>query len=197
MEASLFDFLREVLMPRPITDGRVQAREERRDGYPPTTAEDAKERLRFAMKFQQYTGPVHAKGLEDTAFYRYNVLLSLNEVGGDADRVGRTVEAFHEANARRLSRAAVRDDRDRDARHQARRGHAGADQRHLGAARRLVARGGPLAAAEPRPQARSWTASRRPIATTSTGSTRRSLGSGRDGIRGDPTRMSSNGFAPT
>jgi (1->4)-alpha-D-glucan 1-alpha-D-glucosylmutase len=102
MEASLFDFLREVLMQRPITTEEFR-REERRDGYPPTTAEDAKERLRFAMKFQQYTSPVHAKGLEDTAFYRFNVLLSLNEVGGDADRVGRTVEAFHEANARRLS----------------------------------------------------------------------------------------------
>ena len=35
------------------------------------------------MKLQQYTGPVHAKGLEDTSFYRYNLLLSLNDVGGD------------------------------------------------------------------------------------------------------------------
>ena len=42
------------------------------------------------MKLQQYTGPVQAKGLEDTAFYRYNVLLSLNEVGGDPSRFGRT-----------------------------------------------------------------------------------------------------------
>ena len=33
------------------------------------------------MKFQQYTGPVQAKGFEDTAFYRYNLLASLNEVG--------------------------------------------------------------------------------------------------------------------
>ena len=43
------------------------------------------------MKFQQYTGPLQAKGLEDTAFYRYNLLLSLNEVGGDPSRsaVGR------------------------------------------------------------------------------------------------------------
>jgi (1->4)-alpha-D-glucan 1-alpha-D-glucosylmutase len=102
MEGSLFDFLREVLMPRPLPTDEVR-RDERRDGYPPTTPEEAKERLRFAMKFQQYTSPVHAKGLEDTAFYRFNVLLSLNEVGGDPDRVGRTVEAFHEANARRLS----------------------------------------------------------------------------------------------
>ena len=40
------------------------------------------------MKFQQYTGPLQAKGLEDTAFYRYNVLFSLNEVGGDPSRFG-------------------------------------------------------------------------------------------------------------
>ena len=39
----------------------------------------------FAMKFQQYTGPVMAKGVEDTAFYRYYPLASLNEVGGDLD----------------------------------------------------------------------------------------------------------------
>jgi (1->4)-alpha-D-glucan 1-alpha-D-glucosylmutase len=55
------------------------------------------------MKLQQYSGPVQAKGLEDTAFYRYNVLLSLNEVGGDPSRFGRSVEEFHESN---LARAA-------------------------------------------------------------------------------------------
>ena len=53
------------------------------------------------MKLQQYTGPVQAKGLEDTAFYRYNVLLSLNEVGGDPSRFGRSVQEFHDANAMR------------------------------------------------------------------------------------------------
>jgi (1->4)-alpha-D-glucan 1-alpha-D-glucosylmutase len=53
------------------------------------------------MKLQQYTAPVHAKGMEDTAFYRYNVLLSLNEVGGDPSRFGRSVTDFHEANLRR------------------------------------------------------------------------------------------------
>ncbi len=75
---------------------------DRRAGYPPADAAEARERLRFAMKFQQYTGPVHAKGVEDTAFFRYNLLLSLNEVGGDPERIGRTVEEFHQANARRL-----------------------------------------------------------------------------------------------
>ena len=54
------------------------------------------------MKLQQYTGPVQAKGLEDTAFYRYNVLLSINEVGGDPGRFGRSVAEFHEASAQRL-----------------------------------------------------------------------------------------------
>ena len=77
--------------------------QERRDGYPPVDEAEAHERLRFAMKFQQYTGPVQAKGLEDTAFYRYNVLLSLNEVGGDPSRFGRSVEEFHDANAARAA----------------------------------------------------------------------------------------------
>jgi (1->4)-alpha-D-glucan 1-alpha-D-glucosylmutase len=57
--------------------------------------------LRFAMKFQQYTSPVTAKGVEDTAFYRYVRLLSLNEVGGDPRRFGTSVAAFHRENAER------------------------------------------------------------------------------------------------
>ncbi len=56
---------------------------------------------RFAMKFQQYTGPVMAKGLEDTAFYRYHRLVSLNEVGGDPRQFGLSVAAFHHANQER------------------------------------------------------------------------------------------------
>ena len=51
--------------------------------------------IRFAMKFQQYTGPVMAKSLEDTSFYRFNRLLSLNEVGSDPRRFGITPSAFH------------------------------------------------------------------------------------------------------
>ncbi len=50
---------------------------------------------RLAMKFQQYTGPVMAKGVEDTAFYRFNRLVSLNEVGGEPARFGTSVAAFH------------------------------------------------------------------------------------------------------
>jgi (1->4)-alpha-D-glucan 1-alpha-D-glucosylmutase len=53
------------------------------------------------MRFQQYTAPVQAKGVEDTAFYRYHVLSSLNEVGGDPGRFGRTVAEFHAASADR------------------------------------------------------------------------------------------------
>ena len=56
---------------------------------------DRDEVLSFAMRFQQYTGPVMAKAMEDTCFYRYNRLLSLNEVGGDPRQFGVTVSAFH------------------------------------------------------------------------------------------------------
>ncbi|MBI2810830.1 MAG: malto-oligosyltrehalose synthase, partial [Candidatus Melainabacteria bacterium] len=66
-DTSVFDFVRDVLLlnvPEP-SDG------DRRHSY-----------RAFVMKFQQYTGPVMAKGFEDTAFYRYHRLVSLNEVGG-------------------------------------------------------------------------------------------------------------------
>lgn len=101
MEASLFDFFWDVMLPRDIDAGARPAGQERREGYPPADIEEAAERRRFAMKLQQYTAPVQAKGLEDTAFYRYNVLLSVNDVGGDPSRFGRTVPEFHEANLRR------------------------------------------------------------------------------------------------
>ncbi|HEY0032223.1 MAG TPA: malto-oligosyltrehalose synthase [Devosia sp.] len=54
-------------------------------------------------RFQQYTGPVIAKGLEDTALYRYNRLVSLNEVGAHPDRFSMDIAAFHAANLRRLA----------------------------------------------------------------------------------------------
>ncbi len=102
MDATIFDFFREVLLPRdPEVAGSVQPQHERREGYPPVDATEGAERLRFAMKFQQYTGPLQAKGLEDTAFYRYNLLLSLNEVGGDPSRFGSSSTEFHELNRRR------------------------------------------------------------------------------------------------
>jgi (1->4)-alpha-D-glucan 1-alpha-D-glucosylmutase len=54
--------------------------------------------LSFMMRFQQFTGPLMGKGLEDTVLYVYNRLLSLNEVGGDPGLFGVTLEQFHHLN---------------------------------------------------------------------------------------------------
>jgi len=86
---SVFDFIASVLLLE----------------HPPTLSdEQAAERRLFALKVQQVSGPVAAKGVEDTAAYRYVALLSLNEVGGDLQQFGRSVAAFHRANIRRLER---------------------------------------------------------------------------------------------
>ena len=58
----------------------------------------------FAMRLQQYTAPVMAKGLEDTSFYRYHRLVSLNDVGGEPSRFGITPSAFHTATRQRAER---------------------------------------------------------------------------------------------
>ena len=58
----------------------------------------------FVSRFQQTSPPVTAKGIEDTAFYRYVRLLALNDVGGDPGRWGVSVEEFHRANAERARR---------------------------------------------------------------------------------------------
>ncbi|TAK06273.1 MAG: malto-oligosyltrehalose synthase [Candidatus Manganitrophaceae bacterium] len=68
------------------------------------TEEDRREQLAFVQKFQQCTGPIMAKGLEDTAFYVYNRLVSLNEVGGDPQTFGISAGDFHKQNAERLER---------------------------------------------------------------------------------------------
>ena len=66
--------------------------------FPPWAEEAARrERLEFAMRFQQITAPVTAKGYEDTALYRFNRLVSLNEVGADPSRFGTPVAEFHTA----------------------------------------------------------------------------------------------------
>jgi (1->4)-alpha-D-glucan 1-alpha-D-glucosylmutase len=102
MDPTIFDFFREIVLPRDADEGFAAPPGDRRTGgYPPADAAEAAGRLRFSMKFQQYTGPLQAKGLEDTAFYRYNLLLSLNEVGGDPSRFGCSVADFHEMNVRR------------------------------------------------------------------------------------------------
>ena len=54
-----------------------------------------------AHRFQQFTGAVMAKGVEDTAYYRANRFIALNEVGGDPDRFGLDPEQFHEAQRHR------------------------------------------------------------------------------------------------
>ncbi len=60
------------------------------------------ERIDFVLRFQQLTGPVMAKGVEDTAFYRKFPLISLNEVGNDPYSFGITLEGFHKKNIERL-----------------------------------------------------------------------------------------------
>ncbi|HET6467273.1 MAG TPA: malto-oligosyltrehalose synthase [Geminicoccaceae bacterium] len=62
------------------------------------------ETLGFAMRLQQVSGPVMAKALEDTAFYRWHRLVALNEVGGEPAHPPLGAEAFHAANAARLAR---------------------------------------------------------------------------------------------
>ncbi len=86
LDASVFDFVEAVLLLHGTDNPR-----ERLD-----------QRCHFAMKLQQLSGPVMAKGLEDTAFYRFNRLVSLNEVGGDPSRFGSGVDEFHrQSRARR------------------------------------------------------------------------------------------------
>ena len=86
LEESVFNFLRDILLFR----------------FPENLDEEARaEHLHFVLKFQQTTGPIMAKGLEDTAFYIYNRLAALNEVGGEPQRFGLTTSGFHERNARR------------------------------------------------------------------------------------------------
>jgi (1->4)-alpha-D-glucan 1-alpha-D-glucosylmutase len=85
--AAIFDFLRDVLLLRPPARG--------------AGADILRKRLAFTLKFQQLTGPVMAKGLEDTAFYVYNRFISLNEVGGSPRRFGVRMEEFHCANLER------------------------------------------------------------------------------------------------
>ncbi|HEY9862164.1 MAG TPA: malto-oligosyltrehalose synthase [Candidatus Obscuribacterales bacterium] len=60
--------------------------------------------LYFVMRMQQYTGPLMAKGVEDTTLYVYNRLISLNEVGGDPSHFGLSLEAFHEFNQKRQAK---------------------------------------------------------------------------------------------
>jgi (1->4)-alpha-D-glucan 1-alpha-D-glucosylmutase len=75
LDSDLFDFLRDILLLR--VRGELETE--------------------LVMRFQQLTGPVMAKGVEDTAFYCFNRLVSLNEVGGDPGRFGLPLTEFHNA----------------------------------------------------------------------------------------------------
>jgi (1->4)-alpha-D-glucan 1-alpha-D-glucosylmutase len=66
--------------------------------------EEKRDWIHFVMRFQQLSGPLMAKGFEDTTLYVYNRLLSLNEVGGDPDRFGVSLQEFHRFNSRRRER---------------------------------------------------------------------------------------------
>jgi (1->4)-alpha-D-glucan 1-alpha-D-glucosylmutase len=83
IDAAVFDFVRDIL----IGEGA---------GALPAVAAAAR---RFAMRLQQVTAPVTAKGVEDTALYRFDRLVSLNEVGGEPEHFGTSVREFH-ADAR-------------------------------------------------------------------------------------------------
>jgi (1->4)-alpha-D-glucan 1-alpha-D-glucosylmutase len=90
LDPSVFDFLHRLLTTDLVAEPR--------SGFSRHSV------VRFAMRVQQYSGPVMAKGLEDTAFYRYNRFVALNEVGGHPDHFGVPLPAFHKANAQRAAR---------------------------------------------------------------------------------------------
>lgn len=87
IDPSVFDFLETLLSGDLVAKGR--------SGFSRHAV------LRCAMKCQQYSGPVMAKGLEDTALYRYNRFIALNEVGGYPDHFGVTVANFHKTAGQR------------------------------------------------------------------------------------------------
>jgi (1->4)-alpha-D-glucan 1-alpha-D-glucosylmutase len=82
-DTSVFEFIRRVLLGSPLK------------GAAPGLAERYRA---FARRLQQYTAPVAAKGIEDTALYRHHRLIALNDVGSDPDDFGITVSAFHGAS---------------------------------------------------------------------------------------------------
>ncbi len=86
-DEGIFDFLRDALTMDLLKPGR-----------PPHSAPRVR---RFALKVQQFTGPMMAKSLEDTTFYRYHRLLALNEVGGDPAASAIAPEKFHAMMATR------------------------------------------------------------------------------------------------
>ncbi len=84
VDASVFEFISGVLLQKSGT-----------------TPLERRAHERFAFRFQQLTGPVMAKSVEDTAFYRYQRLIALNEVGGNPGQFGLSIERFHAESAER------------------------------------------------------------------------------------------------
>ncbi|TFZ01702.1 malto-oligosyltrehalose synthase [Ramlibacter rhizophilus] len=88
-DLSIFQFIQQALLGQ---------------SFPDASAELVARVRRFAVRLQQFSSPVAAKGVEDTAFYRWFPLASLNEVGGEPAQFGFTVAQFHEASADRCAR---------------------------------------------------------------------------------------------
>jgi (1->4)-alpha-D-glucan 1-alpha-D-glucosylmutase len=88
IDSSAFDFLRETLLLQ--------------SSSPSGRQKPDPQMLYFALKFQQLTGPVMAKGVEDTAFYVYTRFLSSNEVGGSAKSFGISLDTLHQSNQERV-----------------------------------------------------------------------------------------------
>ena len=86
MDASVFDFLENTLLLHGKSGAEIDQQE-----------------LYFALKFQQLTGPVMAKGVEDTSFYVYSRFISSNDVGSSMEAFGVSPEDFHRANHERLA----------------------------------------------------------------------------------------------
>lgn len=86
-DGTIFDFISDILLLARISE------------YGPRSRRKV---LQFTLRFQQYTPPVMAKGMEDTAFYIYNRLVSLNDVGFDPRVFGISINTFHDANKKRL-----------------------------------------------------------------------------------------------
>lgn len=112
--AGYVDFIRQLLLQSSpdepvsnVTAGDHTVSEQTVSGRPAPaqpSSDDAlrSRRLAFVQRFQQFTAPVMAKSMEDTAFYRHHRLVSLNDVGGDPRRFGLSVADFHAANLQRL-----------------------------------------------------------------------------------------------
>ena len=88
IDSSAFDFLRETLLLQ--------------SNSPSARHRPDPQMLYFALKFQQLTGPIMAKGVEDTAFYVYTRFLSSNEVGGSAKSFGISLDTLHQSNQERV-----------------------------------------------------------------------------------------------